>query len=250
MTDEVQLDRNARDLIDAGREGPRPSQLAVERVRRAVALELGGAGGARAPRSKFRTVATLLVPALALGGALYAAERVRASGEGGSHEKEAQKAFAPSLQSAPARQPPLAQAAAGASALASGSAARSGPLGSARVAVKASPSAAPVVTPSGPAGASGAPPRSDQLGAEIELLARANSAVNAGDAGRALASLREYDRRFGAGILREERGAASVLALCAAGRSREARAEAERFVRRWPRSPLLSRIEGSCAGPK
>lgn len=250
MTDEVQLDRTARDLIDAGREGARPSQLAVERVRRAVALELGGAGGERAPRSKFRTAAKLLVPALAIGGALYAAERVRASGDASSPVKEVQNTPSPSPKSAPARQAPLAQAADSASALAAGSAARSEPLGSARVAHKAPPSTSPVPAPSGLAGASGPSARSDQLGAEIDLLARANSAVNAGDAARALAALREYDRRFGAGILREERAAAAVLALCAAGRSREARAEAERFVRGWPRSPLLSRIEGSCAGQK
>jgi hypothetical protein len=250
MTDDVQLDRTARDLIDAGREGARPSPLAVERVRRAVALELGGGGRERSPRSKFRAAAKLLVPALAIGGALYAAERARTWGDGSAPVKEVQQAPSPSPKSAPARPEPLAQAADSASALAAGGAARSGPLGSARVAVKAPPSTSPVVAPSGLAGTSGPSPRADQLGAEIELLARANSAVNAGDAGRALVSLREYDRRFGAGILREERAAASVLALCAAGRTREARAEAERFVRGWPRSPLLSRIEGSCAGRK
>ena len=48
----------------------------------------------------------------------------------------------------------------------------------------------------------------------------------------------------------EERAAASVLALCAAGRAADARAQADRFARRSPRSPLLARIAGSCAGPR
>jgi hypothetical protein len=89
--------------------------------------------------------------------------------------------------------------------------------------------------------------RSQQLGAEIELLARVNAAVNAGDGGRALELLAEYDRKFRPSILAEERAAASILALCAAGRTGEARAAAEQFRRRSPRSPLLGRIAGSCA---
>jgi hypothetical protein len=94
------------------------------------------------------------------------------------------------------------------------------------------------------------PPRSQQLGAEIELLARVNAAVNAGEGGRALELLGEYDRKFKPSILGEERAAASVLALCAAGRTGEARAAAERFTRTWQRSPLLGRVAGSCAGAR
>jgi len=39
-----------------------------------------------------------------------------------------------------------------------------------------------------------------------------------------------------------------VLAHCAAGRTQLARAEARQFLERWPRSPLVVRIQGSCAG--
>jgi hypothetical protein len=246
MSDEVQLDRTARDLLDAGREGPRPSELAVERIRHAVALELGRSRGDRASRAKIGVTAKLLVAAIALGGALYAAARVNPSGDGSPPVKGVHQAPSVPPKAEPAAQKPPAVAGNSASGSVAGTPVRSQP----RAALQTSASASPVPPPSGLAEASRAGSRADQLGAEIELLARVNSAVNAGDSGRALGSLREYDRRFGAGILREERAAASVLALCAAGRARDARAEADRFVRRWPRSPLLSRIEGSCAGAK
>ena len=50
------------------------------------------------------------------------------------------------------------------------------------------------------------------------------------------------------GLDGEERAAASVLALCAAGRTSEARAAAKRFSSRWQRSPLSARVSKSCAG--
>jgi hypothetical protein len=90
--------------------------------------------------------------------------------------------------------------------------------------------------------------RSAELAAEIALLAQVNVAINSGHADRAFALLREYDHRHSPGVLREERAAAGVLALCAAGSVGAARSAAERFEKRCPRSPLLARIDGSCAG--
>jgi hypothetical protein len=46
----------------------------------------------------------------------------------------------------------------------------------------------------------------------------------------------------------EERMATDVLYLCAVGRNDDAKIKARQFVDRYPRSPLLIRIEGSCAG--
>jgi outer membrane protein assembly factor BamD (BamD/ComL family) len=60
--------------------------------------------------------------------------------------------------------------------------------------------------------------------------------------------LRTYDERYPKGELAQERAAAGVLAHCAAGRTQLARAEARQFLERWPRSPLVVRIQGSCAG--
>jgi hypothetical protein len=75
-----------------------------------------------------------------------------------------------------------------------------------------------------------------------------NAAVNAGNGKRALELLAEYDREFRPAILGEERAAASILALCAAGRSAEARAAAKRFSDKWQHSPHSARISKSCAG--
>jgi hypothetical protein len=88
------------------------------------------------------------------------------------------------------------------------------------------------------------------LAAETSLLEQVSSSVNAGDGPRALAMIREYDRRYGSGggVLLEERSAAEVLALCLTAREDQARAKARVFLTRWPQSPLVRRIHASCAG--
>jgi hypothetical protein len=84
------------------------------------------------------------------------------------------------------------------------------------------------------------------LAEEVGLLRRARAALNAGDPAAALAHLAEHSRRFPAGVLAEERDAARVLALCHAGRRDEARAQASRFLRERPSSPLAARVRESC----
>jgi hypothetical protein len=130
---------------------------------------------------------------------------------------------------------------------------------------RAAPIAAPAITsvPDAPLVSAAAPSarpalpavqnssvRSEQLAEEIELLASANASIRSGEGSRALQLLREFDRRFANAVLKEERAAAGVLALCAAGRQAEAKATADRFAARWPRSPLLPRISSSCASGK
>ncbi len=85
------------------------------------------------------------------------------------------------------------------------------------------------------------------LSGEVALIARAQSATNRGEAEKALEALKEYDRKHPGGELTEERSAARILALCAAGRRKEARGAAARFLARWPRSPQAARIQSSCA---
>jgi hypothetical protein len=230
MTEPVELDQTARDLIAAGRDGVAPNEFVAERLRRSVDRALRGS--APPARSRSRGIPMLAaLAAAALGGALYANELAQREEEQPAPPKPAMVAKAP----APAV-PTVAPA--------------PEPEPSAFV------PAAPVndaTTNAAPSGNGTAPPRtsrSQQLGAEIELLARVNAAVNAGDGKRALELLGDYDRRFRPSILAEERAAASVLALCAAGRTDAARAAAERFARSSPRSPLLGRIAKSCAGPR
>jgi hypothetical protein len=172
-------------------------------------------------RSRNRTAPILAaLGAAALGGALYATELVRTNPE-----------HAPAPKPVPAAPTPRA------------------PLAAPPVKTSEPPSEASPVEPAPPP-ASGRVPasRSQKLAAEIDQLARVNAAVNAGDGTRALALLAEYDREFRPGLLGEERAAASVLALCAAGRTSEARAAAKRFSARWQRSPLSARVSKSCAG--
>ena len=85
------------------------------------------------------------------------------------------------------------------------------------------------------------------LAGELALLTQVNAAIKGGGIAQAGELLRTYDRRFPFGKLAEERAAAGILVLCAAGRTQSARSEARRFVERWPRSPLVARIKGSCA---
>ena len=62
----------------------------------------------------------------------------------------------------------------------------------------------------------------DGLAAEVELLSRAETALHSGKPKLALSLLREHEHKFANGILKEERIAARVQALCAGGRKAEA----------------------------
>lgn len=85
------------------------------------------------------------------------------------------------------------------------------------------------------------------VAAETLLLESAQRALAARDAEHALALLAEHAQRFPNGALTEERGAARVLALCELGRTNEARSAFAAFLRTAPRSPLIPRLQDSCA---
>lgn len=85
------------------------------------------------------------------------------------------------------------------------------------------------------------------LAAEVELLRQAERALVTHDARASLEKLDELSSRFDRGVLREERLAARVLALCAAGETARAHAEAEAFLREAPRSTHAARVMASCA---
>jgi hypothetical protein len=91
-----------------------------------------------------------------------------------------------------------------------------------------------------------APPA--DLAGELALLTEISAATKRGDVAQANELLRTYDRRHRSGQLAEERAAAGIIVLCASGRTQAARSEARRFLERWPRSPLVARINTSCAG--
>ena len=90
------------------------------------------------------------------------------------------------------------------------------------------------------------------LAGEIQLMHDVEGALSAGQPGRALQLLDEAAKspagRGGryVGTMGEERAAARVVTLCRLGRAEEARAEAARFVRDRPRSPLIERVRSTC----
>lgn len=65
----------------------------------------------------------------------------------------------------------------------------------------------------------------DKLAEEVALLARAEKALRGGNPSLALDVLNEHERKFGKGILAEERIATRIQALCALGRQTEANAQ-------------------------
>jgi hypothetical protein len=86
----------------------------------------------------------------------------------------------------------------------------------------------------------------DRLLNESEALAKVQAALNQKDPERAIWLLREQRATFAGGQLDEERAAAMVLALCAAGRGVEAEQARARFVASHPNSPLTKRVKKSC----
>lgn len=69
----------------------------------------------------------------------------------------------------------------------------------------------------------------DRLAEEVALLSRAQAALRSGKPAVALEVLKEHERKFGSGLLAEERIAASAQALCALGRNAEADAQLARL---------------------
>jgi len=101
------------------------------------------------------------------------------------------------------------------------------------------------VAPAAPGTAS--PAARDSLSEETALLGEAQAALRQGHGDAALHALDRHSERFRSGALREEGQATRILVLCQLGRVDEARAEAARFLRDAPRSPMAARVRASCA---
>jgi hypothetical protein len=87
---------------------------------------------------------------------------------------------------------------------------------------------------------------SDTLSAEVALLAEATLDLNRDQPAAALAAFDEHQRRFPTGALAEERMAGRVEALCAVGRTEDAKLEVSRLVAGYPRSPHLKHVLLAC----
>jgi hypothetical protein len=89
-----------------------------------------------------------------------------------------------------------------------------------------------------------APPNARE---ESQLISSARTALRGGDAAGALQLLDRVERRYPRGVLVQEREALRVEALAALGRTAEARAHADAFVRAYPKSPHLARVKSCTA---
>lgn len=78
--------------------------------------------------------------------------------------------------------------------------------------------------------------------AELALIRSAQDALGTSPA-TALARTDEHRRRFGDGVLAQEREVVAIDALVRLGREAEARGRAEAFHRRWPRSAHGRRVD-------
>jgi hypothetical protein len=86
----------------------------------------------------------------------------------------------------------------------------------------------------------------DSLAQEVAILSRASSELRAGRPAAALKALDEHQRSFPSGVLTQERTAARIQALCALGRTKEARSALERLARTSPNSPHEARARKAC----
>jgi RNA polymerase sigma-70 factor (ECF subfamily) len=83
---------------------------------------------------------------------------------------------------------------------------------------------------------------------ETQLMVDAQRLLNGGAPDSAMALLDRHRALFPGGKLAQERDAARILALCALGRTGEARRARDRFEQDWPGSALSRRVRASCAG--
>jgi hypothetical protein len=233
------LSPDARAILEAGRDLDSPGDLERARVRRALLAKIAAGGtvlgalsaaasGAVTTGAAVGSSATLALPFAKV---LIPLAIVIAGGVGGTVAWRVQRAtttpaalsaVAPAAKVAPVA-PEIVQAPAPA-------VQRAAPTHRAHV-------AAPVRD------------EANRLPEEMALLAASNAELRGGDAARALALLDDYDRRYPAGVLREEVLATRVIARCQIGLEPDAAARhaADTFLRRHPASPLASRVRSSCA---
>lgn len=91
-------------------------------------------------------------------------------------------------------------------------------------------------------------PDRTSIAEELQLLARAQDALRTNNPAVCLVRLRAYTRAFPEGALREEALGMQGIARCMVGDQEGARAVERELRATSPRSPLLARLQTSCAG--
>jgi hypothetical protein len=91
------------------------------------------------------------------------------------------------------------------------------------------------------------PPTSPDVAAELALLRQAQAALRDRRPARAYELANDHARRFPDGVLTEERAAVLAISSCELGH-RDAATAKQLFLARWPRSPLVDRVDRACRG--
>ncbi len=107
------------------------------------------------------------------------------------------------------------------------------------------PEATPVAVPAPPSRPD-TEVKADLTRREAAMLRVAKTAISRQNFTGALEVLEEYGQAFRSGVLVPEATALRVEALCGAGRTSEANAEAKVFAERWPQSPIVGRVRRTC----
>jgi hypothetical protein len=275
------LSDDAKALFDAARQAQEPTARDRELVRAALLLRIGGAAATLGVAKTGTAAALGQGTALASGGKVLLALKVvvglTVAGGVGTLAHHSLAPDTPASQ-APIRSRGGSDSSTGtAPGLASASAAQrsqeadqeSEDVGSAATSAGARPAQTkpterrpqPRLEPSKPSSAAApvsdipaagafpeGPAKSSDLSLEARALSLVQRAVREGRSSEALTLLDQQERDFPQGELRQERVAARVVALCAAGKASEARALAADFLAKAPHSPLAARMRTTCAG--
>jgi hypothetical protein len=258
-----ELSPEGRAFVQATRPLDEPSDHDRERIRARMLAAIAAAGAsalpAKAAAAAAASVGQGLAPPSVWGGVIVgallgvAAVGVEASWElvkaraGGARTAASAAAYPghpgasagrpePLSFEAPHREPPFVQTASSAPAIAGHPAAAPKPAASA----PSVPAPEPSVAAEAPAASSRA------LDDELAALRAAQEAIHAGKPDEAMRVLDRFGASHAGGALEEERRAARIIAACARG-GPEAHADAERFLRERPASPLCERVRAACS---
>jgi len=238
------LEQKLERLLDSTRRGTEPDPEARERVRAALGVRIAGTAPAPTVRRRLNKGYTLLAVS---GGILLSVAAFRY----GVHSRAPQRRDAAhaASEAAPTR------AASAPSFVANGNASAK-PVDATRplppLAAMSRTAAAPT-----PAVGNRLAPRSRaaplaEVGpveqtSEVALMSALQLALRRGDAQSALALADQHQRRFPHGALSMEREAGRAVARCSTLEGEKRAAVVAEFSRRFPASPLLSRVEDACS---
>ena len=249
------LSGELRSLVDAERAEGEPSPDELERTRRALLARVGAAGAAAgvigslaksasgagaasvapAAGALTKTTGTTLALALKIGVPLLIAGGVAALAVPRWTEHPPRQTPAVVAPAVPAR--------AGRPATAPESAPAPLPEPTPQTTTDMVVPPAPRVAP-GASAEHGVP----SLVEEVRLLQEAQRSLKGGQPGAALTVLAEHERRFPKGQLALERSAVRIAALCALGRTAEAKQRGAAVLARHGGSAIAEQVRATCAG--